>query len=103
MTAQVGDDRVTGQVAIAQAGKRARIHEVRLTPSDPPASPDALEAIARADQIVLAPGSLYTSIVAVLCVPEIRDVIAGAHRAGSCRSRTWQWKTKRRATTAPTT
>ena len=78
MAAQVGDDRITGQVAIAQAGNRSRIHEVRLTPSDPPACPDALTAIARADQIVLAPGSLYTSIVAVLSVPEIRDVIAGA-------------------------
>jgi uncharacterized cofD-like protein len=79
MAARVGSDRITGQVAIARAGKRARIHEVRLTPADPPASPDALTAIARADQIVLAPGSLYTSIVAVLSVPEIRDVVAGAH------------------------
>jgi uncharacterized cofD-like protein len=78
MTARVGDRRITGQVAIARAGERERILEVRLTPSDPPASPDALTAIARADQIVLAPGSLYTSIVAVLSVPEIRDVIAGA-------------------------
>lgn len=75
MTARVGDDDVRGQVAIARAGKHGRIHEVRLTPSDPLASPDALEAIARADQIVLAPGSLYTSIVAVLCVPQIRAAV----------------------------
>jgi uncharacterized cofD-like protein len=71
MTALVGDEHVTGQVAIAAAGKHHRIREVRLTPADPSASPDALQAIARADQIVLAPGSLYTSIVAVLGVPEI--------------------------------
>jgi 2-phospho-L-lactate transferase/gluconeogenesis factor (CofD/UPF0052 family) len=35
-------------------------------------------AIARADQIVLAPGSLYTSIVAVLIVPAIRAAVADA-------------------------
>lgn len=78
MTARVGAERVTGQVAIAAAGKRDRIREVRLTPEDPPASPDALAAIARADQIVIAPGSLYTSIVAVLGVPEIRAAISAA-------------------------
>ena len=78
MTAQVGDELVTGQVAIARAGKLHRIHDVKLTPADPAASPDALAAIARADQIVVAPGSLYTSIVAVLSVPEIRAAIASA-------------------------
>lgn len=78
MTAQVGGDRVTGQVAIAHAGEKDRIRDVRLTPANPPASEAALEAIARADQIVIAPGSLYTSIVAVLCVPEIRAAIAEA-------------------------
>ena len=75
MTAQVGGKLVRGQVAIAAAGKRDRIREVRLEPADPPACPEALEAIARADQIVLAPGSLYTSIVAVLGVAEIRVAI----------------------------
>src|SRR5438105_5501172 len=78
MTATVGDDLVNGQVAIAHAGERARIHDVKLTPESPLASPDALDAIARADQIVLAPGSLYTSIVAVLCVPQIRAALARA-------------------------
>ncbi len=78
MIARVGDDPVTGQVAIAAAGETNRIHDVRLVPENPPACPDALEAIARADQIVLAPGSLYTSIVAVLGVPEIRAAIDAA-------------------------
>jgi uncharacterized cofD-like protein len=78
MTARVGARRVTGQVTIAAAGEHDRIREVRLTPEDPPACRDALDAIARADQIVLAPGSLYTSIVAVLCVPEIRVAIDNA-------------------------
>ena len=54
------------------------MQRVELVPADPPASPAALAAIAAADQIVLAPGSLYTSVLAVLCVPEIRDAIAAA-------------------------
>lgn len=78
MTATVGDERVTGQTAIAHAGKHERIREVRLTPADAPASKDAVDAIAAADQIVIAPGSLYTSIVAVLCVPGIRAAIESA-------------------------
>jgi len=76
MTALVGPGRIEGQVAIAEAGDQARIRDVRLNPADAAAHPAALAAIARADQIVIAPGSLYTSIVAVLCVPEIRDAIA---------------------------
>jgi uncharacterized cofD-like protein len=75
MTATVGGQRITGQTAIAGAGERDRIREVRLAPPDPDASADALDAIADADQIVIAPGSLYTSIVAVLCVPGIRAAI----------------------------
>jgi uncharacterized cofD-like protein len=78
MTATVGAERITGQTAIAHAGERGRIREVRLTPADPAACPDAVAAIEGADQIVVAPGSLYTSIVAVLCVPEIRAAIEGA-------------------------
>jgi uncharacterized cofD-like protein len=78
MTATVGGERVTGQTAIAHAGERDRIREVQLTPSDPAACGDAVDAIAAADQIVIAPGSLYTSIVAVLCVPGVRTAIDDA-------------------------
>jgi uncharacterized cofD-like protein len=78
MTAEVGGTRVTGQVAIAHAGETERIQHVRLEPADASAPADALHALAAADQIVIAPGSLYTSIVAVLCVPEVRDAVARA-------------------------
>jgi 2-phospho-L-lactate transferase/gluconeogenesis factor (CofD/UPF0052 family) len=47
-------------------------------PADAPASARALAAIGAADQIVLAPGSLYTSVLAVLSVPEIRDAVGAA-------------------------
>jgi uncharacterized cofD-like protein len=78
LTAEVGGTRVTGQVKIAEAGEWGRIRKVALTPPDAPACADALEAIADADQIVLAPGSLFTSTVAVFCVPQIRDALEGA-------------------------
>jgi len=78
MTAEVGGERVTGQVAIAHAGEHDRIRDVRLEPPDASAPLDALAALAAADQIVIAPGSLYTSIVAVLCVPELREAVARA-------------------------
>jgi uncharacterized cofD-like protein len=81
MTARVGNKLVHGQVAIAEAGRRHRIGDVHLEPRNASATADALTAIARADQIVLAPGSLYTSIVAVLSVPAIRSAV-GAARGG---------------------
>jgi uncharacterized cofD-like protein len=77
IAARVGPREViVGQVAVAEAGERDRIGEVQLIPREPPADPEALAAIERADQIVWAPGSLYTSIIAVACVPEIRAAIA---------------------------
>lgn len=75
LTAEVGGVRVSGQVAIAEAGRRARIRDVRLEPPDALASDEALAALARAEQVLVAPGSLYTSIVAVLAVPQIRAAI----------------------------
>jgi uncharacterized cofD-like protein len=76
--ADIGGRPVIGQVAVESMARSATVRRVELVPADPPASPAALAAIAGADQIVLAPGSLYTSVLAVLCVPEIRDAIANA-------------------------
>jgi uncharacterized cofD-like protein len=76
--AEIGGTAVIGQVAVESLARSATVQRVELVPADPPASPGALVAIANADQIVLAPGSLYTSVLAVLCVPEIRTAIARA-------------------------
>jgi uncharacterized cofD-like protein len=76
--ADIGGTAVIGQVAVESLARTATVQRVELVPSDPPASPGALAAIAGADQIVLAPGSLYTSVLAVLCVPQIRAAIASA-------------------------
>ena len=46
------------------------------TPTAPPALPRAVDAIKAADYIIIGPGSLYTSIVPNLLVPDIADAIA---------------------------
>lgn len=52
------------------------IESVWLEPADVRASRDALTAIAEADLVVVGPGSLYTSILPPLLVPEIRAALA---------------------------
>jgi uncharacterized cofD-like protein len=52
------------------------IERVWLEPSDVRASRDALRAIAEADLVVLGPGSLYTSLLATVLVPELRAALA---------------------------
>lgn len=64
---------VQGQLKVANT---ARITGVSLVPADPEASPAALEAIAGADQIILGPGSLFTSVLAAVVVPGIRAALA---------------------------
>lgn len=51
------------------------IHHVNLIPEHPPALPAALEALARADIILLGPGSLYTSVIPNLLVDGISQAI----------------------------
>ena len=64
---------VEGQVNVANAG---RIAHVSIVPPDAPPPPEALDAIARADQLVLGPGSLFTSVLATTAVPALRDALA---------------------------
>lgn len=73
MRALVGGGVVRGQVAVAQTS--APIQAVYLEPPDPAAYPPAVEAIRGADLIVLGPGSLFTSLIATLLVPGIRDAL----------------------------
>ena len=69
-----GGTSVEGQVAVANVA--ARIRRVELVPGDVPAHPDAVAAIASADQVVLAPGSLFTSLLPVLAVGALRDAVS---------------------------
>lgn len=71
-----GGGDVEGQVAVQTV--EGRIRRVGIVPDDVAACPEAVEAIHHADQIVIAPGSLYTSVLAVLAVPGVRRAIAEA-------------------------
>jgi len=67
---------IEGESNIPHSG--GKIARVGCTPANPPALPAAIKAIHEADYIILGPGSLYTSIIPNLLVPEIRDAIAQA-------------------------
>ncbi len=94
MEAVVEGGVVKGQVAVAQA--QERIQAVRIDPADPPADPAAVRAILDADQVVLGPGSLFTSLIATLLVPGIRDALlqTGARRIFVCNNRMQKGETQ---------
>lgn len=68
--------RVAGESQIPKAGRV--IERVSLEPDDPPAYPEAVRAILEADLIVAGPGSLFTSVLPNLLVPDIARAIAAA-------------------------
>ena len=75
---------VRGQVEVATTA--GQIESVALVPEDPPACPEAVEAILAADWVVLGPGSWFTSVIPHLLVPGLRRALAetaGAARGGA--------------------
>jgi uncharacterized cofD-like protein len=64
---------VEGESSIPRAGKR--IKRVFLEPAVPEPLQETLTALEQADLIVLGPGSLYTSVIPNLLVPQISEVI----------------------------
>lgn len=64
---------LTGQVTIERA---PGIRNLRFDTENPAVPDEALQAIAQADQVIIGPGSLYTSVLAVAVVPAIRDALA---------------------------
>lgn len=67
---------IRGQVAVATAS--GLITRIALEPPDPPACPQAIQAIAEADAIVMGPGSWYTSVLPHLLIPELGSALAAA-------------------------
>jgi uncharacterized cofD-like protein len=67
---------VWGESNITHRGKR--IERLVLKPAHVPAYPEALQAIAEADLIVMGPGSLYTSVLPNLLVEDIREAVRGS-------------------------
>ena len=92
--ARVNGGEVRGQVAVAQA--KAPIQAVYLEPAQPQAYPRAVEAILSADQVVLGPGSLFTSLIATLLVPGIRKALqeTTARRVFVCNTRLQKGETE---------
>jgi len=68
-----GGERVAGESSITASERLPR--RVWLDPGRPRALPQALEAIATADLVVLGPGSVYTSIVPNLLIPDVREAL----------------------------
>ncbi|MBI1794096.1 MAG: uridine diphosphate-N-acetylglucosamine-binding protein YvcK [Chloroflexi bacterium] len=70
----VNEIRVAGESKIPEMAGRVR--RVWLEPNNPPAFPPVLQSILGADLIVIGPGSLYTSLLPNLLVP---DLLAAIH------------------------
>lgn len=68
--------RVFGQCNVANRLRPLR--SIGIIPEGAPARPEALEAIAEADVIILGPGSLFTSVMANLLVEEIGSAVRDA-------------------------
>jgi uncharacterized cofD-like protein len=65
---------IRGESAIGSA--RGRIEALRFEPQHPEVPPSVLDAIADADWVLLGPGSLFTSVLAVSALPDICSALA---------------------------
>lgn len=85
---------VKGQVAVARTS--APIQAVYLDPPTPEAFPEAVTCIREADQIVMGPGSLFTSLIAAVLVPGISRALRDtkAHRVFVCNNRMQKGETE---------
>ena len=80
LTAELLDGRtVYGETAMTTAG--TGIRRLSIMPTAPPCVDGALEAVRRADVIVAGPGSLYTTVLPPLLVPEMTETIRSADAA----------------------
>ncbi len=73
--AELADDSVMKGESQVPHGE-APIRRVFIEPAGPPAFPEAVNAILTADLVILGPGSLYTSVLPNLLVPDIAAALA---------------------------
>ncbi len=73
--AELADGRIIqGESSITEAN--GQIVKIGCIPANPPALPKVAIALREADFIIIGPGSLYTSVIPNLLVPEIAEAIA---------------------------
>ena len=68
---------VRGQKEVATA--KGHIQSLRIIPEDPPARPEALDAIADAEWITMGPGSWFSSVIPHLLVPAQLDALKSSN------------------------
>ena len=64
---------VRGQVQVAKVD--GQVVSVRLVPAEPPACPEAVQAVLDAEWVIIGPGSWFTSVMPTLLVPQLRDAL----------------------------
>jgi uncharacterized cofD-like protein len=69
----VGGGRAEGQVAVQGS---SGVSHVAVVPAEPRTDPAVPAVILAADQVVMGPGSLFTSVLAAASVPAVREAIA---------------------------
>lgn len=85
LIAELEDGRIIeGESKITEA--KGKIKKIYCEPKKPLPQKEAIDAILSADLIVLGPGSLYTSIIPNLLIPEITEAIhkSNAHKIYVC-------------------
>jgi len=92
LKAESDGGQVAGQVAVSRADN---IQTVSLVPGDAGPPPLAIDRILAADQIVIGPGSLFTSVLAAAAVEGIADAVSrsGGQRVYVCNLRPQQPET----------
>ncbi|MDG2427190.1 MAG: YvcK family protein [Acidimicrobiales bacterium] len=72
LVADTGEWEVEGQVAVHRS---VGIVGLRLTPADAQAPPESVRALETANQIILGPGSFFTSVLAAALASDIREAL----------------------------
>ena len=76
LKAEFDGGEIDGQVAIQNSPHRIR--RVALVPPDAPSPTAVVDAMMNADQILLAPGSLFTSLLPALCARDVQSALAAS-------------------------
>jgi len=74
LVADVGRETIVGESAIGAS--HAVIGRIRFSPERPRVTPAVVEAISTSDYVLLGPGSLFTSVLAVCALPDVSSALA---------------------------